>query len=179
MNGGESSCTVHCYLSIAMVSGVVFAIFVCFTGAQKAIATDSSDQVATGHGASVSLVNGANASGNIQSVDLMRVFQNTISLSFANKSDSITLICQNPQMLPRPSYRSICEITTTDAAFWIAALIIYITTVAILISLCARSTLRNHTHSSSRDTRDCVDFSQPNSIDLTIRRSDSRVVVDS
>ena len=162
-----------------MAHSVVAAILLSFSLVREAISIDLLDANAMGQGEIVSQANGANASGNIQRVDMMRVFENSLSLSFTNRSDSITLMCQNPQVVPRPTSRSICDVKAADAAFWMALLITYITTLAILVGLCTRRTLRNNIHAYARETRDRVNITQPSSIDLAFERSTSRVVMDS
>lgn len=161
-----------------MANSVSAKIIVFFSLASEMMASDLLDQTAMGQGDIVSQANGPNASANIQKVDMMRVFENSLSLSFTNRSDSVTLMCQNPQVVPRPYTRSICDVKASDAAFWMALLITYITTLAILIGLCTRLTVRNNIHAYARETRDRVNITQPSSIDLAFERSTSRVMMD-
>ena len=72
-------------------------------------------------------------------VHLLKVFENSISLHFTNRSDKITLVCQDPQVQPKlPT--SVCDISISDVAFWTSALIIYITLLALLLTVCGTCT---------------------------------------
>lgn len=66
-------------------------------------------------------------------VDSMKVFENHISLHFTNRSDRLTLICQNPQVQAEMQ-TSVCDMSTADIAYWTWALIIYLTVFALILT---------------------------------------------
>lgn len=79
-----------------------------------------------------------------QSIDLMKVYENTFSLYITNQSDRVTLICQSPHVIPlvKPqvlnnySNKTLCEVSVSDIAFWLFALITYITFLVLALTLC-------------------------------------------
>lgn len=94
-------------------------------------------------------------------IELTKVHEKTISLYFTNRSDRITLICQqNGNILPTNllnlSKSPLCQIPAREVAFWIIIVITYITIFIIfLIHFVVNDIKNNDQQTLSNDSSNC------------------------